>query len=94
VIWTTYGHATKVERRLPHFSPGLDASAKGILSLAGLSAGQETFHADIFIQVGPVNSRAVSDKTLVRAFAYRAVRQTGKPGERHGNRPAIRKIGD
>src|ERR1019366_3387024 len=52
------------------------------------------FHADILVQVRPVDSRAAANETPIASLRRCPVRQTREPGQRHGNRPTIVKVDD
>lgn len=72
--------------------PPLKPAAKRLVRLTGLATGQETLHADIFIQVGPVYPLATRDQPPVGALLRRPMRQTREPRERHRDRSAIHQV--
>src|SRR5450759_339834 len=75
------------------FTP-LEPPAKRLLRLTRSATRQETFHADIFIQIRPVDPLATGNETQVGPFRRFPVCQTREPGEWHRDRPAIRKFRD
>src|SRR6266478_3046842 len=54
---------------------------------------QETIHADIFVQIRPVDPLATGNQTPVSPLRRCPVRQTREPRERNRDRSAIRKVG-
>jgi len=68
--------------------------SKRLLRLTGPAVEQETFDADIFVQIRPMNSLAAGDQTPVGALRWRPTHQTREPRDRDPNRPAIRKVRD
>lgn len=74
--------------------PTLEPPAKRLLRLTRSATSQETLHADIFIQIRPVDTLATGNETPVGPLRRCPMRQTRKPGEGHRNRPAIRKFRD
>jgi hypothetical protein len=72
----------------------IEPSAKRRLRLTGSAAREETLHADIFIQIRPMDALATRDQTPVGALLWSPMRQTGEPGEWRRDRSAIRKIQD
>jgi hypothetical protein len=74
--------------------PPLEPPAERLLRLTRSATSQETLHADIFIQIRPVDPLATGNETPVGPLRRRPVRQTRKPGEWHRDCPAIRKFRD
>jgi hypothetical protein len=74
--------------------PPLEPPAQRLLSLARSATRQETRDADIFIEIGPVDPLATSNKMPVDPLRRCPVRQTREPRERYGDRSAIRKVRD
>jgi hypothetical protein len=72
----------------------MEPAPKGRLDLAGPTARQQAFHADILVQVRPMDSYAATNETPIGPLRWRPVRQARKPSQRHGNGPAIGKIDD
>ena len=72
--------------------PPLEPKAKRFLCLTGSATRQETRHADIFIQLRPMDTFASRDQTPVGALRWCSVRQAREPGKRHRDRPAIREV--
>jgi hypothetical protein len=70
----------------------LEPAAKGLLRFARATACQQTLHADIFVQVRPMDALAAGDETPVGSLRGRPVRQAREPREWHRDRPAVRKI--
>jgi hypothetical protein len=70
----------------------MEPAAKRLLRLTRSTAGQKALHADIFIQIRPVDPLATRDETPVGAFHSRPVCQTGEPGQWHGDGPTIRQV--
>jgi hypothetical protein len=68
--------------------------SKRRLSLAGPPARQQAFHADILVQVRPVDPSAAANTTPIGSLGRCPVRQTWKPSQRYSNCPAIGKIHD
>jgi len=83
----------KVRQRLSagHFPPP-EPPAKRLLPLTRSAASQDALHADIFIQIRPVDPLAACNETPVGALGGRPVCQARVPGEWRGDRPAIRKV--
>jgi hypothetical protein len=73
-------------------SPLPEPPAKRLLRLAGFATRQETRHADIFIQLRPVDALATSNQTPVGALRWRPACQSREPSEGHRDRPAIREV--
>src|ERR1019366_5746175 len=74
--------------------PPLEPPAKRLLRLTGSATRQETLHADIFIQIWPVDPLATGNETPVGPLRRCPVRQTREPREWHRDRPAICKFRD
>src|ERR1019366_2950481 len=74
--------------------PPLEPPPKRILRLTRPAARQEALHADILIQIRPVDPFAASNETPVGALRSGPVCQTREPGEWHRDRSAIRKVHD
>src|ERR1017187_620312 len=74
--------------------PPLEPPAKRLLRLTRSATRQETLHADIFIQIWPVNPLATGNETPVGPLRRCPVRQTREPREWHRDRPAICKFRD
>jgi len=55
-------------------------------------AEQQSFHADIFIEVGPMYSIAGPAYLKISAFRGCAIRETGIPPDGNGNRAAVLEI--
>jgi len=72
----------------------LQPSAERLLRLTRSATRTETLHADIFIQIWPVDPLAARDQTPVGALLGRPMRQTREPGEWHCNGSAIRRVRD
>ncbi len=72
----------------------LEPAPKGLLSLARPPACQEAFHANILVQVRPVDSHAAANKTPIGSLRRRPVRQAREPGQRRSDCSAIGKIDD
>ena len=72
--------------------PPLEPAAQRLLRLTRSTTSQEASHADVFIQVGPVDSLAATNETPVCTFRASPMRQARKPSERHCNCPAISEI--
>ena len=62
--------------------PSLEPVPKGFLALGGFAARQQALHANILVQLWPMNAFAVRYQSPILAFRERSVRQPGKPGER------------
>jgi hypothetical protein len=60
--------------RLASALTGLQPSAKRALCLARRTASEKTGHAEIFVEIGPVNALTAADEAPVCAFARRAMR--------------------
>jgi len=59
-----------------------------------MSSRQETIHAQVFVQIVPMNNRAIADDFKVVAFRWRAVPQSRIPHQRHDNRASIHQVND
>jgi hypothetical protein len=62
------------------------------LAFHGRLAGDEVLYADIFVEVGPVNTLAGADETPVAPLLGTGVQESGVPGERGGDRPAVAEV--
>src|ERR1035438_131943 len=69
--------------------PPLQPSAKRFLRLTRPATRQETLHADIFIQIWPVDPLATGNQTPVGPLRRCPMRQTREPPEWHRDCPAI-----
>ena len=70
---------------LPRFEPFFE----GTLAFTGGLAGQNIFHADVLVQVRPVDAFAAADEPPLGAFARRAVQQARIPRERRGHGASV-----
>ena len=52
-------------------------------------AEQQSFDADVFVEVGPMYSIAGPTDLKISPFGWCAVRETGIPTDRNGYRPAV-----
>ncbi len=55
---------------------------------------EEVLDADVFVELGPMNSAPLADKPPIASFRGRSVKQPRIPGQRNGNRPAVGKLDD
>ena len=62
---------------------------EGHLTFPGRSACQQSCHADIFLQVLPMNSASPGNQPPVLALFGRSVQESGIPGEGNGEGSAI-----
>jgi len=74
------------------FRPFFEPTFQRRLTFAGRLAGQEIVHADVFIQVRPVDPASVADQSPVTALVGRAVRQTRIPNDGRGNLATVGQI--
>src|ERR1035441_3456741 len=74
--------------------PPLEPSPKRLLRLTRSTTRQETLHADVFIQIWPVDPLATGNETPVGPLRRCPVRQAWEPRKWHRDRPAIRKFRD
>jgi hypothetical protein len=59
------------------------------LLLRSWRAPQKTCHAEIFIDIGPVDALAVTKELPIRPLRWRRVEQARKPDERYADSSAI-----
>jgi len=78
--------------RLPGSFPSLEPAAKGVLRFARSAARQQAFHADVFIQIGPMNS--ISNPSPAISFIRRALLKSRIPSKWNSNRSAVTQIDD
>jgi hypothetical protein len=72
--------------------PPMEPPAQRLLRLTRSTTCQEASHANVFIEVGPVDPLAATDETPVGTLRRSPVRQTRKPSEWHCDGPAISEI--
>lgn len=70
----------------------LEPTVKRRLTFAGRFAGQKTIHADVLVQIRPVNARTATDQAPPAALFGRAVNQPWKPRERYDDGAAVGKL--
>jgi len=57
-------------------------------------AAKEARNADVFVDVRPVNAKAITEKFKVPALGLASAQQSWKPGQGHGEAAAIRQHDD
>ena len=73
-------------------SAGFEPFREGALCLAGGATGKKAGNADVFVQVGPVDTFAAPDQAPVRALRSCPICKTWVPGQRHADGSAIDKV--
>ena len=68
---------------------GFKPAPKGFWAFTGRPACKQTVHANVFVQVRPVDAFAIADQLPVRAFRGIGIGQTRELGQGHGDRAAI-----
>jgi len=72
--------------------PAIEPALKRSLGFTGPPPRQEALNANVLIQIRPVNSFAVADKSPVGALNMCPMRQSWEPGERRRDGPAIHQV--
>ena len=69
-----------------------EPTPEGGLRLTRTPTGEESFDADVLIEIGPVNALAVADESPTRALSIGAVRKPWVPCERYTDGPAVDQV--
>ena len=59
------------------------------LRFAGPPPCEETFHADVFVEIRPMYTFSVTDETPTTTFIVAAIRESRVPRQRHTDRAAV-----
>lgn len=62
------------------------------LAFAGGFPGKKVFDANVFVQVGPMNSLSLADQTPIAPLGNRSMRQPRIPCQGHSDRPPVGKL--
>jgi hypothetical protein len=62
------------------------------LTLAGRLPEQDVLGADVFIEIGPMNTLALTDQTPIVALLRLAVQQPWVPSQRNGDRSPVNQV--
>jgi hypothetical protein len=69
--------------------PLAEPAFEGFVIFSGWPSKEETFHADVFVERGPVDACPIADEPVMRPFGRRPVHQPGEPRQRDGQYPAV-----
>jgi hypothetical protein len=91
---TGSSHALAIPQTESHLRMAsfLQPAPKRRLTLTRLTSRQQACHANIFIEVRPVDTHAAANKIPMNPLRRTPMRQTRGPCQRHGYGPAIGKI--
>ena len=73
-------------------TPIVEPSFQRRLALGRRLAENEVFHANVLVQLRPVNSATISDESPILPFLCCPMAKAWKPGQRNGNRATIREF--
>lgn len=75
-------------------SPAREPALNRRIAFAAASAGQESFNANVLVEVGPFDGVPVAEQTPVLSLGFGAVKQTWIPRPRHAQAPAVGQFDD
>lgn len=75
-------------------SAGVEPTLEGALCLGGRAAGKKASHANVFVEIGPVDAFAAPDQAPVHTLRGRAMGKTRVPGQGHADGSAVDEIDD